>query len=98
MFYECLQPAKNCFNAAFFCGSGAVLRRSALDAVGGFATGTATEDIHTSLRLHSRGYRSLFLPERLAHGLAAWDFKEYHRQRVRWGAGSLGLLFRSADS
>lgn len=98
MFYENIQPAKNRFNAAFFCGSGAMLRRSALDSVGGFATGTATEDIHTSLRIHATGWRSLFLAERLAFGIAAEDFREYHAQRVRWGAGSLGLLFRSADS
>ncbi|MBA2452708.1 MAG: glycosyltransferase [Chloroflexia bacterium] len=98
MFYENIQPAKNRFNAAFFCGSGAILRRSALDSVGGFATGTATEDIHTSLRLHAEGWRSVFLGEPLAHGIAPEDFKEYHAQRVRWGAGSLGLLFRTADS
>lgn len=98
MFYEYIQPAKNAFNAAFFCGSGAILRRAALDSVGGFATGTATEDIHTSLRLHAQGWHSVFLSEVLAYGLAAEDFKEYHAQRVRWGAGSLGLLCRTMDS
>lgn len=98
MFYECIQPAKNAFNAAFFCGSGSMLRRSAIDSVGGFATGTATEDIHTALRLHASGWRSLFIDEQLAHGIAAMDLTEYHKQRVRWGAGSLGLLFRSPDS
>lgn len=98
MFYDAIQPAKNRFNAAFFCGSGALIRRFALDSVDGFATGTATEDIHTSLRLHATGWRSLFIAERLAYGLAAEDLMEYHKQRVRWGAGSLGLLFRSPDS
>jgi len=98
MFYEAIQPGKNVYNAAFFCGSSAILRRSALDEVNGFATGTATEDIHTSLRLHAKGWRSLFVNERLAYGLAPEDVHEYHRQRVRWGAGSLGLLFRSCDS
>lgn len=98
MFYESIQPAKNGFNAAFFCGSGALIRRSALDSVGGYATQTATEDIHTSIRLHAKGWKSLFVPEKLAFGLAAEDISEYHKQRVRWGAGSLGLLFRSSDS
>ena len=98
MFYESIQPAKNGYNAAFFCGSGSMLRRSAIDEIGGFATGTATEDIHTSLRLHARGWNSLFCSEVLAHGIAAEDLNEYHKQRVRWGAGSLGLLFRSPDS
>ncbi len=98
MFYESIQPAKNAFNAAFFCGSSAIIRRKAIDSVGGFATGTATEDIHTSIRIHSKGWKSLFINERLAFGLAAEDLKEYHKQRVRWGAGSLGLLFRTKDS
>ncbi|MEJ0073419.1 MAG: glycosyltransferase family 2 protein [Candidatus Saccharibacteria bacterium] len=98
MFYNCLQPAKNNWNAAFFVGTSAVLRRAAIDDVGGFATGTATEDIHTSLRLHARGWQSVFLPEPLAYGLEAENFKEFYKQRRRWAAGSLGLLFRSPDS
>jgi cellulose synthase/poly-beta-1,6-N-acetylglucosamine synthase-like glycosyltransferase len=98
MFYESIQPGKNAFNASFFCGSGAILRRSAIDSVAGFATGTATEDIHTSLRLHAKGWKSLFLSEKLAYGIAPEDLQEYHKQHVRWGAGSLGLLFRSSDS
>lgn len=98
MFYDCIQPAKNAWNAAFFVGTSAVVRRSALDEIGGFATGTATEDIHTSLRLHARGGKSVFVPEALAFGLEAENLKEFYRQRRRWAAGSLGLLMRSADS
>ena len=98
MFYDVIQPAKNRYNAAFFVGTNAILRRRALDAVGGFATGTATEDIHTSLRLHARGWRSLFIPEILASGLEAANLKEFYKQRRRWAAGSLGLLMRSPDS
>ena len=98
MFYDSIQPAKNIFNAAFFCGSSAIIRRSALDSIGGFATGTATEDIHTAIRIHSKGWKSLFLSDVLARGLAPADLKEYHKQRVRWGAGSLGLLLRTKDS
>jgi cellulose synthase (UDP-forming) len=98
MFYESIQPSKNASNSAFFCGSGALVRRAAIDSIGGFATGTATEDIHTSLRLHAQGWRSLFVNEQLAHGIAPMDLTEYHKQRTRWGAGSLGLLFRSPDS
>ena len=86
MFYDVIQPAKNRWNSAFFVGTSAVLRRSALDEIGGFATGTATEDIHTSLRLHARGWRSLYVPEPLAFGLEAESLREFHKQRVRWAA------------
>lgn len=98
MFYDCIQPSKNRWNSAFFVGTSAVLRRSALDSVGGFATGTATEDIHTSLRLHAHGWKSVFVPEALAYGLESENLKEFYKQRRRWAAGSLGLLFRSPDS
>src|SRR5205823_5869328 len=64
----------------------------------GFATGTATEDIHTSLRLHAAGWHSIFLPRPLAFGLEVDNLREYYRTRRRWAAGSLGLLFRSPDS
>ena len=98
MFYDCIQPAKNRSDSAFFVGTSAVMRRAALDSIGGFATGTATEDIHTSLQLHARGWSSVFVPEALAFGLEAENLKEFYRQRRRWAAGSLGLLVRSADS
>jgi len=98
MFYDFVQPAKNATNSAMFTGTGAVLRRAALDEVGAFATGTATEDIHTSLRLHARGWRSVFVPRPLAYGLEVDNLREYYRTRRRWAAGSLGLLFRSPDS
>ncbi len=98
MFYDVIQPAKNRWNSAFFVGTSAVLRRSALDSIGGFATGTATEDIHTSLKLHAARWQSIFVPEALAYGLEAESLKEFYKQRRRWAAGSLGLLFRSPDS
>jgi cellulose synthase/poly-beta-1,6-N-acetylglucosamine synthase-like glycosyltransferase len=97
-FYYGAQLAKNGWEAALFVGSTAVLRRSALDQVGGFAQGTPTEDVHTALRLHARGWRSVFTPEPLAFGLEAANMKEFHTQRHRWAAGTLNLLFRSPDS
>jgi cellulose synthase/poly-beta-1,6-N-acetylglucosamine synthase-like glycosyltransferase len=98
IFYRCVQPAKNGRNASFYVGTSAVLRRAAIDDVGGFATGTVTEDIHTSLRIHAKGWRSVFIPEPLAFGLEAQSLKEFYAQRRRWAVGSLTLLFRRADS
>ncbi len=98
MFYDCIQPAKNRWNSAFFVGTSAVLRREAVMSVGGFATGTATEDIHTSLKLHAMGWNSIFLPKPLAYGIESDTLQEFFKQRRRWAGGSLGLLFRSADS
>ncbi|TDB78473.1 glycosyltransferase [Micromonospora sp. KC723] len=98
MFYGGIQPTKNSTNSAIYTGTSAMLRRSAIDSVGGFAPDTPTEDIHTSLRLHARGWRSVYLRMPLAYGLEVENLEEYYRTRRRWAAGSLRLLFRHPDS
>jgi len=98
MFYQVVQPSKNRWNAACFVGSSAVMRRAALDTIGGFATGTATEDIHTSIRLHAKGWKGVYTNEPMAYGLEAPSLKELYTQRRRWAAGSAGLCLRSKDS
>jgi cellulose synthase (UDP-forming) len=94
LFFKVIQRGKDTWNAAFFCGSCAVLRRSALDAIGGFATETVTEDIHTSIKLHKQGYRSVYQPESLAFGLAPHSIDTYLQQRIRWGMGAMQVLRR----
>jgi cellulose synthase (UDP-forming) len=92
LFYRVLQPGKDHWNSAFFCGSCGVMRRAALEEVGGFATETITEDMHTSFRLHSKGWSSAYHNEVLALGLAAQTATPYHLQRLRWGQGTMQLL------
>jgi cellulose synthase (UDP-forming) len=94
LFYRAMQPGRNRFDAAFCCGTGAVLRTAALRAVGGLATETVTEDIHTSIRLHRAGWRTRYHNEVLARGLAAADAAQYLVQRVRWGTGAMQVLRR----
>jgi cellulose synthase (UDP-forming) len=89
LFFRVIQRGKDYWNAAFFCGSCAVVRRSALDAIGGFATGTVTEDLHTSIRLHAKGYKSIYHAEALAFGLAPESIEPFIGQRVRWGQGAM---------
>jgi cellulose synthase (UDP-forming) len=89
LFFRVIQRGKDYWNAAFFCGSCAVVRRSALDEIGGFATGTVTEDLHTSLRIHARAYKSVYHAEPLAFGLAPESIEPFIGQRVRWGQGAM---------
>jgi cellulose synthase (UDP-forming) len=91
-FYDLIQPARDAWGAAFYCGSAAVLRRSALVAAGGFETRTDIEDQATSVRMLSLGWRVRYLNEPLANGLAAESNKAYHDQRSRWCRGSLQIL------
>ena len=89
LFFRVIQRGKDWWNAAFFCGSCALIRRSALNEIGGFATGTVTEDLHTSLRIHARGWRSVYHAEPLAFGIAPESIKPFLSQRVRWGQGAM---------
>ncbi len=98
MFYGGVQPTKNSTNSAIYTGTSAMLRRAALDSVGGFAEDTATEDIHTSLRLHARGWKSVYLESPLAYGLEVDNLRQYYGTRRRWAIGSLHLLLRHPDS
>lgn len=92
LFYRVLQPGKNRWGGAFWCGTGAVVRTSALAEVGGVATETITEDIHTTIRLHRRGWKTVYHNEVLARGLAASDAATYQLQRHRWGTGAMQVL------
>ena len=92
LFFHVLQPGNDRWNAAFFCGSNAVLSREALADVGGFATETITEDAHTALRLHAKGWKSAYLDVPLAGGLAAETYADALTQRLRWGMGMAGIL------
>ena len=88
-FFNLVMPGKDNWNASFFCGTGAVLRRAALVPLGGIKTDTITEDLHTSVVLHSQGWKSVYLNELLVTGLAPADLKAFETQRLRWAEGNV---------
>ncbi len=91
LFYGLVQDGNDLWNAAFFCGSCAVLRREAIDAIGGFATETVTEDAHTALRLHRRaGTRPTCAFRR--PGLATDSLGAHVNQRIRWARGMVQIF------
>ena len=92
LFYDVICPGKDRNNAAFWCGSSAVLRREALLSIGGVATDTVVEDAHTAMLLHAKGWLSAYHPEVLAVGLAPHDVNAFLVQRGRWARGCYQLL------
>ena len=94
LFFNVIQPGKDRHNAAFYCGSPALLRREALTQVGGFATGTITEDMHTGMRLQKKGWRVLYHNRTWARGLAPQTFVGFATQWQRWGHGAMQVLRR----
>jgi cellulose synthase (UDP-forming) len=97
LFYRVIQPGKNRWNASFWCGSPSVIRRAALESVGGVATDSITEDLHTTLRLHARGWKTVYHNEVLAYGIAAQTLQAFTVQRLRWAQGTMQIL-RSRDN
>jgi cellulose synthase (UDP-forming) len=92
LFYGLIQPGNDFWNAAFFCGSCAVLRRTALEDIGGFAVRTVTEDAHTALGFHRAGWNSGYLSVPLAAGLATERLSAHIGQRARWARGMVQIL------
>ncbi|XBS68481.1 UDP-forming cellulose synthase catalytic subunit [Acerihabitans sp. KWT182] len=93
LFYGPVQQGNDNWNATFFCGSCAVIRRSALDQTQGFAVETVTEDAHTALKLQRMGWNSAFLAIPLAAGLATERLALHVNQRIRWARG-MTQIFR----
>ena len=77
--------------AAQVWGSHCTFRRAALDSIGGHQTGLA-EDLHTSLRVHAAGWRSVFVPSLKALGLVPGDLTAAAKQQFKWARGVFEIL------
>lgn len=92
LFFEIIMGGLDYNDVAMCCGSGSIIRRSALDKIGGITTGTVTEDVHMTLRLNLEGFRSVYHDEPLAFCLAPASINEYVTQRARWALGNIQIL------
>jgi cellulose synthase (UDP-forming) len=92
LFYRVICPGKERHEAAFWCGSAALIRRKALLEIGGVATETIAEDFHTTIRMQRHGWRSHYHDEVLVQGLAPHDLDGYLLQRDRWARGNLAVF------
>jgi cellulose synthase (UDP-forming) len=92
LFYGIVQDGNDLWNATFFCGSCALIRRSAMDEVGGIAVETVTEDAHTSLRMQKLGYNTAYINIPQAAGLSTETLAAHVGQRIRWARGMIQIL------
>ncbi|MBL7197777.1 MAG: glycosyltransferase [Candidatus Omnitrophica bacterium] len=94
VFYEYICEGKNTENAMFCCGTNIVFRRDALMDVGGLDESTVTEDFATSVKLHSKGWKSLYFPHVYAFGMGPVNLNGYFKQQFRWAAGTISVFKR----
>lgn len=92
LFYHVILPGDDFWNSTFFCGSCALLRRTALEEVGGIAQETVTEDAHTAMKMHAHGWRSAYLDIPQAAGLATERYAFHVKQRMRWAQGMVQIF------
>ncbi|MEO4045959.1 UDP-forming cellulose synthase catalytic subunit [Pseudomonas sp. CAU 1711] len=94
LFYGLVQDGNDLWNATFFCGSCAIIKRGPLEEVGGIAVETVTEDAHTALKLNRLGYNTAYLALPQAAGLATESLSGHIGQRIRWARG-MAQIFRT---
>ncbi len=92
LFYGLVQDGNDFWNATFFCGSCALIRRTALAQIGGVAVETVTEDAHTSLRIQRNGWNTAYINIPQAAGLATESLSSHIGQRIRWARGMIQIL------
>ena len=93
VFYRQLQPIKDAAGSVVCSGTSFVVRRKALESIGGFVTDSLSEDYFTGIRLSAQGYRLVYLDEKLSAGLAAENISAHATQRLRWARGTLQAFF-----
>ena len=91
-FFDVSLPSRDAWGNALCVGSCWAARRDVIDRLDGFPVDSIVEDVYFGYRVKSLGYRTVYLNERLATGLAAEDTPSYISQRSRWCLGALALL------
>ena len=74
-------------NFGFLCGSAEAVRKSLLIKLGGWKTGSLTEDIEYSLRLLKNNHRVVYLENLECDGEVPYKPKDLYKQQMRWAYG-----------
>ena len=91
-FMHLVLPARNNWNSAYWIGTNALMRREAIESIGGFPIDCVTEDVLTSMYLHGKGWKTVYVDEALAYGFAPANISQYFVQRLRWAKGAFQIL------
>lgn len=85
-------PAANLFNLAPFIGAMGIVRRSALEKVGGWNGFYLTEDMELTFRLFKSGFSSQFINHSFGFGLLPTNWNNFIKQYYRWNFGNVQIL------
>jgi len=74
-------------NLTFLCGSAEAVRKDVLLKLGGWKSGSLTEDIEYSLRLLKNGYKIDYLADLECESEVPYRPKDLYKQQKRWAYG-----------
>lgn len=90
-FYGPMMMTMGSYGTAQAIGANCTFRRAALESIGGHAPGLA-EDMNTSMKLHAKGWNSVYVPKVLTRGLVPSSLSAYYKQQLKWSRGVFELL------
>ena len=90
-FYGPMMMCMNTYGTVQAIGANCTFRRAALDSIGGHAAGLS-EDMHTAMQMHAKGWKSVYLPSILTRGLVPATMSSYFKQQLKWSRGTWELL------
>jgi len=95
-FFQVGMVERNEHDAIIQHGTMCIVRRSAMEQVGGWAEWCITEDTELGLRLFEAGYSALYSPVSMGRGLMPDTYDAYKGQRYRWVYGAMQIMKRHA--
>ena len=96
-FFRYLQVIRDRSNAVICCGTSYVVRRRALEQIGGYVTSCLIEDHQTSTKLLTKGWTLRYLNEVLSMGEVPRTFADFLDQRLRWMQGNIQIFLRPRE-
>lgn len=93
-FFKLGMVLRNEANAIIQHGTMTLVRREALERLGGWAEWCITEDAELGLRLMHEGYEAVYVNESFGRGLTPDSFAGYRVQRFRWAYGAMQIMKR----
>ncbi|MEI7188033.1 glycosyltransferase [Dickeya dianthicola] len=87
LFHKLILPAYNEYDGGYTVGTMCLLRREALEKVGGWAEWALTEDSEIAVRLHAIGYSGHVFADTWGRGLIPETMEAIKKQQFRWNAG-----------
>lgn len=90
-FYGPMMMSMNTYGTVQAIGANCTFRRTALDSIGGHAAGLS-EDMHTAMQIHAKGWKSIYVPAILTRGLVPATLSSYFKQQLKWSRGTWELL------